>query len=282
MEKETQTREKKWEDVKDSMKSLTVPVSSLIPGLNLEGMLPKGTPKGGELRYEGLIIVSERDDEPTICESSIKNRIDEMNNILPGTWVHRDEMICTEFAPNVYSDIVHEIRRNNEQVKSSLACLKDQIVVDLSAGANPYGYFIADLAKARGYVGVEPVFSEELISNIATGIEGEDFILGICHTHNETPIAVMAEDMLSFLRRLPDDSVSFFCSGIDEFIMPYQDYEKACGREIFRALNPDGAYIGEKCGGHISYLGPEIGEERIDGNAGTIFYHHTKAHKQEE
>ena len=57
------------------------------------------------------------------------------------------------------------------------------------------------------------------------------------------------EDMLTFLKRLPDNSCSFLCSGME--ILDNDEYKDEVNKEIKRALNPDGAYIGNNYGGHL-------------------------------
>lgn len=155
----------------------------------------------------------------------------------------------TGFAQDVYSD------RKDEKIREALGFLENQIVVDLGAGRKPYGYFVADIAKAKGYIAVEPNFTGELLYRLSMIHipDGE----GWCkpskdHVLNRTPLAVVEEDMLSFLRRLPDSSVSLFSAGIDDDVIPNKEYRKEVVKEIVRVLDPKGAYIGENFGGHIS------------------------------
>ena len=56
------------------------------------------------------------------------------------------------------------------------------------------------------------------------------------------PASIVPEDMLSFLKRLPDNSISILCSGIDYFIITH-DYGYQVKEEISRVLDPNGALL---------------------------------------
>lgn len=75
------------------------------------------------------------------------------------------------------------------------------------------------------------------------------------------PFSIAQEDILSFLKRLPDNSVSLFASGIDAHIMGtyhgeiYSDQERykknleyvdALNKEFYRVLDPQGVFIMKK------------------------------------
>lgn len=111
--------------------------------------------------------------------------------------------------------------------------LEGQVVVDLGAGyEGTYGYAIAAMSGASGYVGVEPFHYEHF------------------HGHFEyeslpVPYVVVAEDMRSFVPRLPNNSVSFLISGIDECILyrvSNEDYE-SLNVGVTRSLDPKGALV---------------------------------------
>ena len=53
--------------------------------------------------------------------------------------------------------------------------------------------------------------------------------------------------MLGFLKRLPDNAVCVWCSGVDDLVIPDHRYREEVGREISRVLDDDGAYIAEWC-----------------------------------
>jgi hypothetical protein len=144
-------------------------------------------------------------------------------------------------------------REVNAELESAF---NGQIVIDLGAGCDPIGFLIADRAHAKGYVGVEPHFGNRLAPKIAAmknpslrnivekSIEPECAL-------GETLAAVVAEDMLRFLKRLPEGSVSVFCSGIDRLVIDDESYRNTVAKEIVRVLSQNGAYIGQSWGGHI-------------------------------
>ena len=88
---------------------------------------------------------------------------------------------------------------------------------------------------------VEPFFTEGIVWNLK-----EDFHGGFDEIKEmgpeKIPSAVVPEDMLSFLKRLPDDSVSVMCSGIDECILK-PAYANEVRKETLRVLSPDGGLL---------------------------------------
>ena len=113
-----------------------------------------------------------------------------------------------------------------------------------------------DQAKAKSYVALEPAFgfdlSEELTYLLNPGTEDKRGCAKpqqerdrMFQKLNKIPVAVVEEDMLSFLKRLPPNSVSIWCSGIDINILPDPNYREAVSKEIVRVLHPRGAYVGQ-------------------------------------
>jgi hypothetical protein len=204
-----------------------------------------------DLKEDKGVIVPVRNIIPGInLDSLVENGED------PGVGFDGSELTDTQ-TPGVISNarsvwssnFVSEINyRYDEDVKRELESLRGQVVVDLGAGETLFGYAIADNFGAKGYVGIEPIFAEKLVREVEK------------EKHNGTPIAVVKEDMLNFLRRLPGDSVSLLCSGIDGDIIPEMDYREATAREIARVLDPEGVYVGHLYPGHIVL--PEV--EEID------------------
>ncbi|MBI3420900.1 MAG: hypothetical protein HY006_02450 [Candidatus Sungbacteria bacterium] len=173
-------------------------------------------------------------------------------------------------ADTAFSNFIYA--PDNKQFKEAFSNLKDQVVVDLGAGSNPRGYYIANSAKAKGYIGVEPNFYRELAGSLVKNIdpkknkhigwEGGMEVKPQYHL-NKIPAVVVREDMLSFLKRLPDNSVSILCSGVDGFVLSNErNYRGEVAKEIVRVLSPNGVYIGERYGGHIS-LNQERGIDEV-------------------
>lgn len=115
-----------------------------------------------------------------------------------------------------------------------------KVLVDLGAGSVPNGYLAAKLLGASGYIAVEPYNYRELYERLSSENGGlvEDDEVAI-------PANVAPEDMLEFLRRLPDQSVNILTSGLDITILPDYHKRKEIEKEIERVLLPDGAYLSE-------------------------------------
>ncbi len=117
-----------------------------------------------------------------------------------------------------------------EEIKQKF---QDVVIVDCGAGGSyanysSTGYQIACLLKAKGYIGVEPFNFPMLYRGFLTQEEVEE----------ETPIPfnLVAEDGLTFLRRLPDNSVSLFSFGLDSSILPNESYTSDLAQEMTRVL----------------------------------------------
>jgi hypothetical protein len=132
---------------------------------------------------------------------------------------------------------------------------KDQVVLDLGAGAMPYGIEVSQRLGASAYIAVEPYFSDELRNNIKD--IGDTNISDTNISYLTIPYEIIPEDMLTFLRRVSKKSVSILCSGIDECIINSGKYITAVEEEIARVLHPKGAFIN-----YCSLFNPR-GVERI-------------------
>ena len=125
------------------------------------------------------------------------------------------------------------LERNIEKIREVFA---GRVVVDLGAGDNDWGYYLADMAGAKHYVGVD--------SHNARGLNGqlEKFSEEI-KEGKFIPYSVVDTDMLSFLRDVKDDSVSMIASGIDDYIIEDGKYSSETSREISRTLHPEGGLL---------------------------------------
>jgi len=123
--------------------------------------------------------------------------------------------------------------------------LSGQVVLDLGAGK--YGQAFMDIlhAGARAYIGVELHYADQLHKNLS---EGRLSYFAEKDATKDFQISISDEDMLSFLRRVPDNSVSMLMSGITDDITPNQEYRDDVRKEVERVLDPAGAYLsGMKC-----------------------------------
>lgn len=142
----------------------------------------------------------------------------------------------------------------------NLAALKDQVVIDIGCGFSLQNtYMLSCMLKASGYIGVDAFFNpnniaasmnqqkvNEFFRNNRFSVRGErefkDEIKAI-------PVSAEQEDMLSFLRRLPDNSVSIISSGIDGHVLGVNSKKDKNGLaekieiEIQRVLSDSGVYI---------------------------------------
>lgn len=167
----------------------------------------------------------------------------------------------------------------------SLTLLKDRVVVDLASGAGKELriYILANVAGAAGYIAVDK--NEDAIEELGVRArfgewyeqekgkdEGElrknklqeinkDY--GV-KREKAIPISLVNEDMLTFVKKLPDNSVSFVMSGVDFNIMSDFDYMGKVEEEVRRSLHPDGGYIAV-----VSEFNPRGGgvEEIVKGDA---------------
>ncbi len=119
--------------------------------------------------------------------------------------------------------------------KDGIAELKEifrgQVLVDIGSGGNFYGADIAEMFHAKGYVGVE--LYDFLRARQSAG------------THNRNiPIALVAEDALTFLRRIPDKSdVSVLLSNMNVSVLPSVSMREEISREIKRVISPRGGVL---------------------------------------
>ena len=145
---------------------------------------------------------------------------------------------------------------NSHSSVELLSGLKGQIVVDIGAGESLAGYIIANRAEAKGYIGVDAFNAQNLSVKLNYFLDPN----GNYRNKATTKGVAIEEDMLSFLKRLPDRSVSVFCSGIDYTILGVE-YESEVSAEIQRVLSDDGVYVG----GIVGNMSEHINLNATDG-----------------
>ncbi len=129
---------------------------------------------------------------------------------------------------------------------------KDQIVVDLGCGTDISMYRVCCISESRAYVGVDKK-SAKLVKNLNSERAWKKYdrnVIRLDHTiepklshPRKVPASYANDDILSFLRKLPNDSVSVSACGIDASIEPNSERVPQIESEIERVLNPEGAYI---------------------------------------
>jgi len=111
--------------------------------------------------------------------------------------------------------------------------IRGQVLVDLGAANFKAGYLFALKHGAKAYIGIEPfVYMGLYLALARLDINGD-----------KIPASIANDDMLTFLKRLPDNSVSILTSGIDNIVIKNEDYISQTSEEIFRTLSPNGAHI---------------------------------------
>jgi hypothetical protein len=167
---------------------------------------------------------------------------------------------------NKSADLKEILKQDYEEhggLEKALILFKDQVVVDLGAGSAE-GYYYAALAKAKGYIAVDKYCRDEgqipysffkfLEEHFSTC-----FLKKLASVVKPIPGVEVSQDMLTFLQRLPDNSVSILTSGIDDCVLPNDDYRYAVEKEIKRVLDPNGVHIN-----HFSSFGYYENDESIE------------------
>lgn len=122
---------------------------------------------------------------------------------------------------------------------------KDQVVVDLGAGIGRDIYPVLWEIGAKGYIGVDLWRGRELKSALKERLYCDGFR---CEKKDGLiPAVAIEEDILSFLKRLPDKSVSITAFGLGHGIIP-RDYKYEVAEEIKRVLDPKGVMIVDEGG----------------------------------
>lgn len=106
-----------------------------------------------------------------------------------------------------------------------------QVLLNLGCGGYLSTKTSLDLAiagEAEGMILVDPFYQQEAARAVT-----------LLKDTTALKVAVIQEDMLSFLKRVPNASVSLLCSGI-EYPVINQDYAQKVSREMSRVLHVQG------------------------------------------
>lgn len=202
-------------------KTKIVSVTKLIPSIKTEGLTLYNPSKG--INYD---VNQSQVDKTTVSAFG-----EAVNTDFPG---HDYQ---TTFAYFTLHSLMHESCR-----QAPITFFNDQIVVDLGSGAMEAGYLIAEFTGASSYIAVDPF----CVPHQCIDAVGVNPYMYIDFPLRGIPAACVREDMLSFLKRLPDNSVSVLMSGIDELVMASSDapkYREQVTQEIYRVLNPNGGFL---------------------------------------
>lgn len=175
----------------------------------------------------------------------------------------------TEFAQDLPRFIGDNFERDGACQKKERIIkhgLRDQIIVDLGAG-NKFGYLASIAGRAKGYIGVDKFYEQSFNKQ-----EIKEEIKSKYPNFQKNPLVPAAwekDDMLEFLKRLPDDSVSIFCSGLgrEVFSKAQSGYLGKVEQEIKRVLHPKGFCVNNASS--AIYLNSKEFEciKRLDGHA---------------
>lgn len=115
--------------------------------------------------------------------------------------------------------------------------LSGERVVELGAGMMPYGYALAASCGARNFVGVEPFYADVLQTSVKAFIEEK------AGRAPRIPFKVAAQDMLAYLREEEDDLICVLACGIEDCILPGEEYKRKVEAELLRVVRPGGVFV---------------------------------------
>jgi hypothetical protein len=142
----------------------------------------------------------------------------------------------TSYAETMLQLLKREIRagtlHENPVAYAMSRMLNGQVLLDLGAGTTPNGYLLTSEFGIIGYVGVEANHADILVRHMPS--DGTATV----------PSEIVSEDMLHFLRRVPENSVSVMAAGIDCIIVPDVQLMSDIEKEIKRVLHPEGCFVG--------------------------------------
>lgn len=164
----------------------------------------------------------------------------------------------------------------SDYLMEAARCLEGQIVSDLGAGPNVDGYLLSKVCGARAYIAVDHFNIKSLYRRLLnpTEILGDAQMLGMMKkmvpfletvpTYNSElvnrlknsllqhlsgdlpniPVALVSEDILTFLKRVPSSSTSVLASGIDRCMIGDDLYASEIEKELARVVSDSGVYFG--------------------------------------
>jgi SAM-dependent methyltransferase len=142
-----------------------------------------------------------------------------------------------------------EIWKNRVEILKK--AFKDKVVVDLGSGAGGSIYWLASALGAKAYIGVDKNNANLFFGrngpfgSRTIGQAGMFNIRGKFGNPEPILYSIVQEDMVSFLKRLPDNSVSLVAYGIDGFVFdktPEDKIREICC-EMGRVIAVDGGYL---------------------------------------
>lgn len=180
--------------------------------------------------------------------------------------------IALEASNGHAPEVIKLLKKLAAEKPEALSHIKEhfqgKVIVDIGAGSYAENYDIARLVGAAGYVAIEPFFAGRLLHDLRYAERDELSDLQI-------PLikyAVVPEDALIFLKRVPDGSVCVTSTGTFGIFSRDEKYASNLIAEIKRVLDPQGASLF-----YYSHLGedlaklPQMEEEKLTDNPGAYF-----------
>lgn len=214
-------------EAQELIDKLVVPVEEIIPNFDTRGL--------ENIREEGIfsdgISVN-----LSVAREFLDNR--DFRDIFDS---EHGVSMSTPWGKDVYDQF-----QNNKEVKNRITeTLRNQIVVELGAGMESYGYEIARESGAKAFIAVEPHYIKRLESSIVSAIRVANSSEQEEEESQESAmkVALVQDDMLHFLMRVPIESISIIILGIDDEILPDPGYRIKVASEILKTLSKKGAVI---------------------------------------
>lgn len=238
-------RERKEEELK--IKKLHVSVEEIIPDI-AENKLPEKS------FFENNISKSHSFPDnfwQYFLRDIISNKA--LSNFFVG-WDDKERIIYKDSTPDAQDipDIANgEEYGKHEKNGKALEVFKNQIMIDLGCGESASGYLISQILKSKAYIGVDMYNSSQLefsMTQIRSSIKTRDNYRDSFENlpgfyKHKIPFAIENSDILSFLKRLPNNSVSIMMGGIGQEVIENYKYRDEILKEIKRVLSPDGGCL---------------------------------------
>ena len=196
---------------REEVVSLGEKLKGFIPGINLDGLQKDGSILRGDAHVFGTASPAEG-----------------IMSVFLG-------LSYLTMSAELLNESGDKERRDLEKLLEKFA---DGIVIDLGAGVKSYGYYLVRKVKAKGYIGVEATRPDDLQKDIQAGVDRSKKA-----GYPAMPFVVVAEEMLRFLKRLPENCASVITSTIDNCVVPNSQVMRELGEEIWRVIGTDHIYL---------------------------------------
>ena len=180
---------------------------------------------------------------------------------------YETDNFSTNYVDNFFEQHINLVLDDPELLGVLKEKTKGQILIDLGSSDATTGYTVSVLLGFKGYIGVDKFLGKSLkhrLGNVTMESIKERYLnmIGLdcfdaikdkslidalksrsAEVLSETqliPASTVEEDMLTFLQRLPDDSVCVLTSGLN--VINY-NYSKEVAKELQRVISPAGMWM---------------------------------------